>query len=295
MSRFEFRPAAFWILALATYACATPSAYAQVTEAKAELVPAVTLTTTKASEIESAATASSTSTTETTIPDDVTYYFRIGLYPTVPIRSVKMKLGWEDYPSDYLSCTALPVAGNPAATIAIVDEGQRLAVDLDFGSAGLLQSQRLLRCLISAWHGDAWWNPIVEIVEARDLQGQLVEISGKLCLDCGRSQPPNWGAPSPSDYDTCGSNVCGDVVADGVLNVTDALLLLKTAVGTDPKYIQRHDVDRSGELTAMDALRVLRRAVELPGVLYCEDPPAADCGFDYVTTTTSSTSTLPAP
>jgi hypothetical protein len=187
-----------------------------------------------------------------------------------------------------MDCGPVAVAAGQEATVSFGQDVRTEEVTFGFGNGGLQQSQRLLSCTTSMWHADAWWEPSVEILEALGIDNEPVDLTGMLCIDCASSRPRGYGGTPPtSDYDACGSNICGDVVIDGVLNSSDALALLKRAVGVDPKYIQRYDVNRSGEITALDSLSVLRRAVDLPTSLYCEAPPAADCSFGYPVVSTT--------
>ena len=68
--------------------------------------------------------------------------------------------------------------------------------------------------------------------------------------------------------------ICGDADANGVVNATDALKVLRTAVGqvgvSCPLYLC--DTDKNGLVQAGDSLRVLKKAVGQPTDLQC--PPA---------------------
>jgi hypothetical protein len=65
--------------------------------------------------------------------------------------------------------------------------------------------------------------------------------------------------------------LCGDANGDDVLAATDALIALRTAVGTATCVPCVCDTDASGGVTAADALRVLRAGVGEPVALDC--PP----------------------
>ena len=176
---------------------------------------------------------------------------------------------------------------NPTSTAtSTVDE---IDLAFDFGDAGLQQSQSILKCSVDAWHAEAYFSPQIVFVDARDLDNQPMDVTTRLCLDCGKSRPTDYGGTAPSDYDNCSANLCGDVVVDGVYSTSDAQLLLKTAVGNPPSYRQRYDVDRDGRIVAIDALRVLRHAVGLPSTLFCAPPPLAEC--DVVQPPVTSTTT----
>jgi hypothetical protein len=64
---------------------------------------------------------------------------------------------------------------------------------------------------------------------------------------------------------------CGDVTDDGRVAATDALVTLTASVGTGPCELCVCDTDASGELTATDALAILRNAVGLAAPLQCEN------------------------
>ncbi|HET9062967.1 MAG TPA: dockerin type I domain-containing protein, partial [Candidatus Binatia bacterium] len=67
--------------------------------------------------------------------------------------------------------------------------------------------------------------------------------------------------------------LCGDANGDGTIAATDALIVLRTAVGTATCEPCVCDADASGAITAADALRLLRAGVGEPVVRDC--PP---CG-----------------
>jgi hypothetical protein len=74
-------------------------------------------------------------------------------------------------------------------------------------------------------------------------------------------------AISSSDYDP--PRDCGDPVDPPGLFVSDALRILRAAVGSDACSNCSCDVDRSGEPTASDSLTVMRSAVGQPVELMC--------------------------
>jgi hypothetical protein len=67
--------------------------------------------------------------------------------------------------------------------------------------------------------------------------------------------------------------LCGDANGDGTIAATDALIALRTAVGTATCEPCVCDADASGGITAADALRVLRTGVGEPVALDC--PPCS--------------------
>lgn len=81
---------------------------------------------------------------------------------------------------------------------------------------------------------------------------------------------------------------CGQPVSDSVLpKASDALFVLRAAVGSEVCELCICDVDASGDVRASDALRVLKAAVGIEIVLDC----GPGCGSTTTTSTTSTTST----
>ncbi|HYB99469.1 MAG TPA: hypothetical protein VEC57_10110 [Candidatus Limnocylindrales bacterium] len=76
---------------------------------------------------------------------------------------------------------------------------------------------------------------------------------------------------------------CGDPTGDGSVTTSDALLVLRRAVGLQFCEAMWCDVDSSGHITASDALAVLRQAV------------GSDASIACPTTTTTSTTTIVVP
>jgi len=80
--------------------------------------------------------------------------------------------------------------------------------------------------------------------------------------------------------DGCSANcrierVCGDPVAGGGITTSDALRILRSAVGLDVECLPLVcDVNNSGSITVIDALTVLRLSVGLETTLHCPETPA---------------------
>jgi hypothetical protein len=68
-----------------------------------------------------------------------------------------------------------------------------------------------------------------------------------------------------------GCALCGDADANGRIRASDALHALRTAVGSSTCVRQRCDTDDSTQVTALDALRILIRAVSGSVELDCAD------------------------
>jgi dipeptidyl aminopeptidase/acylaminoacyl peptidase len=88
---------------------------------------------------------------------------------------------------------------------------------------------------------------------------------------------PDWqsignDAPSAVCPTSTPQPLCGDAVADGTTKASDALYILRAAVGTPLCCpLVRCDTDSSNNLVASDALRVLRHAVGQNVDLDCPD------------------------
>ena len=67
-------------------------------------------------------------------------------------------------------------------------------------------------------------------------------------------------------------SICGDANNNGLIQASDALLALRTAVGSSQCVLARCDVINNGLVQASDALAILRKAVGQPVTLNC--PPA---------------------
>lgn len=68
------------------------------------------------------------------------------------------------------------------------------------------------------------------------------------------------------------ASICGDANNNGVIQASDALVALRTAVGSSQCVLARCDANNNGLVQASDALAILRRAVGQPVTLNC--PPA---------------------
>jgi Dockerin type I domain len=91
------------------------------------------------------------------------------------------------------------------------------------------------------------------------------------------------GARSTGHDSDTAAVTCGDVNGDTRFSASDALAILRAAVGTSSCLICVCDVDNSSTITATDALKVLKFAVGQPITLNCQadgDPIAWDGGGD---------------
>ncbi len=81
---------------------------------------------------------------------------------------------------------------------------------------------------------------------------------------------------------TPGPLLCGEPSGDGQITPTDALYVLRAAVGSATCPLCVCDVDDSGTIAASDALRVLRYAIGLPVTMACPACTPATCGDGIV-------------
>jgi hypothetical protein len=85
--------------------------------------------------------------------------------------------------------------------------------------------------------------------------------AGTVVTGCAASGTITCNGPS--------SGVCGDSNGDSMISATDALVALRTAVGTSTCPLSVCDVDCSGVVVATDALAILRAATGQPVTLNC--------------------------
>jgi hypothetical protein len=102
--------------------------------------------------------------------------------------------------------------------------------------------------------------------EAEGPEGPLSELPS-ICV--ARVECNDWPCVQTGPFV---ADVCGDPDRSGDVQTTDALLVLRAAVGEISCAPAQCDADRSGSLSAADALRVLRTAVGIAGSLLCPAP-----------------------
>jgi hypothetical protein len=95
------------------------------------------------------------------------------------------------------------------------------------------------------------------------------------CLDITQVSCESDGGLYQGDGTVCDVGVCdvvcGDADIDGSVKAGDALIALKTAVGSAGCVVARCDYDGSGKVTASDALSILKTAVGQPITPNCPD------------------------
>ena len=119
---------------------------------------------------------------------------------------------------------------------------------------------------------------------------RFVDILFPCSTDCGnarldREEGCDDGDIESQQGDLCRNNctrvACGDPTDDGVRNITDALFILRAAVGLQSCALQICDVDSSLKITTADALRSLMFSVGLPVELFCPEL-SLTCGNGFL-------------
>jgi hypothetical protein len=191
-----------------------------------------------------------------------------GVYPSEPIASLTVLVrAYPDYGPDDAYC----VFYGPGAEVrGFYGETSFSFAALSKGE--LDRSQAAFNCdyYTHEPHGPLSWDDIdVVKVEARNSDGDLVPTI--ICMiDSDEDEFPVPG------IDEC-RDACGDAICDGgEPKVSDALAVLKRALGSYSCLLRICDVNHDGEVSAVDALKVLRRAVDLRSVLLC-NPSGVEC------------------
>lgn len=188
-----------------------------------------------------------------------------GVFPSQPIASLTVLVrAYPDYGPDDAYC----VYYGPGSAVT----GFNGETSFEFASLSkgeLDRSQAAFNCSYYTHepHGPLSDDQIsVMSVEARNSDGELVPTA--IC----RLQSSYDAFPVPA-VDDC-RDACGDAVCDGgEPKVSDALAVLRRALGSFSCPLRICDANHDGQVTAADALKVLRRAVALRSVLLCPPSP----------------------
>jgi hypothetical protein len=184
-----------------------------------------------------------------------------GVFPSQPIASLKLRLrAFPDYGEDAAYCAFY---GLESLIWYFADE---ITIPFDGLSKGELdRSQAVVNCHHSTHepHGPLSDEDIRAVtVEARNSNGELVPTM--ICL----LDSDDDGIPVPATGEC--RHACGDAICDGgEPKVSDSLAVLRRAIGAYSCPLRICDVNYDGDVTAQDALKVLRRAVQLRSVLLC--------------------------
>lgn len=220
--------------------------------------------------------ASANTTTTSSVPPS-TYYGTtmledydndrvFGIFPDRPVASLTIRArastgyGLDDAQCVYYGPGGILTyfAGEKTLSFAALPKGE------------LDRSQAAFNCSYYTHepHGPLDWDDIdAYSVDAKDSDGAPVTVS--ICQL--ESSHDSFPLPGPGDC----REACGDAICDGgEPTVLDALAVLKSALGSFSCRLRICDTNHDQAVTAADALKVLRRAVNLRSVLLC---PALEC------------------
>lgn len=121
---------------------------------------------------------------------------------------------------------------------------------------------------------------------------RVLDVLFPCSTDCGNARldpeelcddGDNETAPGDFCRRNCTAVMCGDPNDSGSVNATDALFVLRAAVGLDSCELQVCDVNSDLKTTATDALLVLQHSVGLPVTLNCPEL-SLTCGNGFLET-----------
>lgn len=203
-------------------------------------------------------------TTSSSLPQDYENLILLAVFPSAPIATLTLRIRvYPDYGPDDASCVffgpgsaRLPFHGEKTFEFATLPGGV------------LDRSQSMLLCSYYTHEPHGPLSPAafeVTTLVARNLEGSTVPTS--ICL-------MDWdedflAEPAPGGcHDACGDAICDG----GEPKASDALAVLRKALGLFECIDSICDVDGNGDVVASDALRVLQRSVLLPVALLCKTP-----------------------
>ncbi|MFN2376644.1 MAG: hypothetical protein ABR538_08910 [Candidatus Binatia bacterium] len=226
----------------------------------AGIVADVTTTTTN---IASSSTFIST-TTSSSLLQDYENMILLAVFPSAPIASLTLRIrAYPDYGPDDAYCVFF---GPGSARTAY--NGEKTFEFATLPGGVLDRSQSMLLCSYYTHEPHGSLSPSdfeVTTLVAKDLEGASVPTS--ICLT-------DWDEDFLAEpaADGC-RDACGDAICDGgEPKASDALAVLRKALGLFECVAAICDVDGDGNVVASDALRVLRRSVLLPIPLLCATP-----------------------
>jgi len=209
-------------------------------------------------------------TTSSSILQDYDNERMFGVFSTEPIASLTVHAkAYPDYGPDDAYCRFY----GPAAEQGGFD-GEKTFTFAALPKGELDRSQAVINCdyYTHEPHGPLSCEDIAFTkVVGLNSEGQVVPTA--ICqLACRNEALPEPGVNECRE-------ACGDAVCDGgEPKVSDALAVLKRALALYPCPLRICDVNHDGEVTAADALKVLRRSVHLRSVLLCS---TLDCAKVY--------------
>ena len=208
-----------------------------------------------------------TTTSSTTNTHDISWNADIfyAAFPEEPLSELRMHVQFDDQNYGFREDLNLNSCSNLVDGAALSMDGADFVFDFSALPNGLDSATDVLRC---SWQShppadqveESWFDH--EFVSALDVRG---DNAGPIEI-CATNFTIDGSGES--------SYRCGDVDRSGAVAGTDALMVLRTAVGIAPCDRSRCDVDRSGGVTSSDALRILQRTIGLAVSLLCP----ATCG-----------------
>jgi len=123
--------------------------------------------------------------------------------------------------------------------------------------------QQLVTCMFFTHHGSSF--RLTDLVSPSGSPcGDGVRDSGEACDDGDRSF--TRGEACQSD---CSATLCGDPDGNGLRNIVDALMILRSSIGVFPCVLSVCDLNHDGQVSTTDALRSLQFSVGNPVTLDC--------------------------
>lgn len=123
--------------------------------------------------------------------------------------------------------------------------------------------QQLVTCMFVTHHGGPF--RLTDLVSPSGSPcGDGVRDSGEACDDGDRSFVR--GEACQPD---CSATLCGDPDGNGLRNIVDALMILRSSIGVFPCALSVCDLNHDGQVSTSDALRSLQLAVGNPVTLDC--------------------------
>ena len=183
----------------------------------------------------------------------------VGIFPRAPLRSVLISVtvntNYGSGPAWEYVCTSL-VEG---ATMNYAGPG---LFEVEFPSSSpYRQSQAVLACDYYTHEPNLGMDFDFYLVEATNLQGSSILRGTAMCLTQFDHDNPSLTVDSRW--------LCGDAHEDESVNASDALAVLRSAVGTQPCARAICDINRNGSITPADALSVLQYALGQDVSLLC--------------------------
>jgi hypothetical protein len=185
-----------------------------------------------------------------------------------------------DFGAGTAPCEVHPLQAGVTGTFTLEQEGEMNALRVELERDNGLFPYPLASCTP---RGAIDWELAqltVELVEARDKDGDTLEpppevaVDSFECVDVTSTTttttiPTSTTVPDTTTTTLPPDGMCGDADDNGSIAASDALLVLRAAVGSATCPAARCDTDSNSFVNASDALRILRAAVGLAEPLDC--------------------------